>query len=106
MRVITESFPALHSFLLKTPFRLLSLNSEPDTRRKCEKAAIPQCPGAKSLDTLRFLSENELTFCAHSIAAQLKPPPRIAAGTLPIGLTAVRMKCPWLVSQCGMPKKP
>ena len=74
MRVITESFPALRRFLLKTPFRLLSLNSEPDTRRKCEKAAIPQCPGAKSLDTLRFLSENELTFCAHSIAAQLKPP--------------------------------
>jgi len=74
MRIITGSFPALQRFWLKTPFSLLSINSGPGTRRKCEKAVIPQCPAAKSLDTPGFLSENELTFCAHSIAAQLKPP--------------------------------
>ncbi len=74
MRVITESFPALHSFLLKTPFRLLSVNPEPDTRRKCEKAVISKCHGAKILDTPDFLSENELTFCAHENRSAIQPP--------------------------------
>ncbi len=100
MRVITESFPALHSFLLKTPFRLLSVNPEPGTRLKCEKAVIPQCPAEKSLDTPDFLSENELTFCSHSIAAHETP-----HGGRRFALRTHRHpgEVLLLLPQCGMP---
>lgn len=53
---------------------------------KCEKAVIPQCPAAKILDTADFVFENELPFFAHENCSAAEP--HMAAGTLPLRLTA------------------
>lgn len=100
MRIITGSLLALQRFWLKTPFGFCVINSEPGTSRKCEKSVISRCPGAKILDTPDFLSENELTFCSHSIAAHETP-----HGGRRFALRTHRHpgEVLLLLPQCGMP---